>query len=123
MQGFFKEFFPDAMPFMPTLVDDFRHNPTSSLAYVRCSPWHYKDGIVLIGDACHAVVPFYGQGMNAAFEDCSTLASLIQKFPSRRTVAFAEYEAQRRVARMPWPTCRCRISLKCGTASPIEASW
>ncbi len=70
---YFQAHFPDAVPLMPTLGRDYFENPTSSLVTVRCGPWHYKDKVVLLGDAAHAVVPFYGQGMNAAFEDCTVL--------------------------------------------------
>jgi kynurenine 3-monooxygenase len=95
--AFFRREFPDAVPLMPTLTDDFRHNPLSSLVYVRCFPWHHRDKVVLVGDACHAVVPFYGQGMNAAFEDCSVLAGLLGGSPSlglRET--FERYAASRK---------------------------
>ena len=64
---FFDKTFPDAVALMPTLLDDYFENPTSSLIMVRCSPWNYKEDVVLIGDAAHAIVPFYGQGMNCAF--------------------------------------------------------
>src|SRR6266704_489641 len=59
---FFEEEFPDAVPLMPTLLEDFRHNPTGSLVTIRCAPWFYGDKVCLLGDAAHAVVPFYGQG-------------------------------------------------------------
>jgi kynurenine 3-monooxygenase len=96
VETFFERFFPDAVALMPTLQDDFKHNPTSSLAYVQCSPWHVEDQVVLVGDACHAVVPFYGQGMNASFEDCSVLhAALRQTAPNWRA-AFRHYEYQRK---------------------------
>ena len=75
----FKSQFPDAIKLMPTLVEDFQRNPTGDLASVYCKPWHFKDKALLIGDAAHAVVPFFGQGMNASFQDCSTLAKLIDK--------------------------------------------
>src|SRR5262249_55054216 len=65
--------FPDAVPLMPGLADEFFAHPTGPLVTIRCSPWHYADRVVLVGDACHAVVPFLGQGMNAAFEDCTVL--------------------------------------------------
>ncbi len=54
---------------MPNLVKDFFENPTAPLGTVKCSPWHYKGNTILMGDAAHAIVPFYGQGMNASFED------------------------------------------------------
>ena len=66
---FFKKEFPDALDLMPNLVEDFFKNPTSPLGTVKCSPWHYKGNTLLMGDAAHAIVPFYGQGMNASFED------------------------------------------------------
>lgn len=78
--AFFKEHFPDAIPLMPTLLEDFFTNPTSSLVTVRVAPWHYKDKNALIGDAAHAIVPFYGQGMNAGFEDCTILCALMDKY-------------------------------------------
>nr|WP_294859125.1 NAD(P)/FAD-dependent oxidoreductase [uncultured Fluviicola sp.] len=69
--AFFDKTFPDAVSMMPTLLDDYFENPTSSLIMVRCEPWNYQDKIVLLGDAAHAIVPFYGQGMNCGFEDCT----------------------------------------------------
>jgi kynurenine 3-monooxygenase len=93
---FFEEEFPDAVPLMPTLLEDFRNNPTGSLVTVRCAPWFYRDKICLVGDAAHAVVPFYGQGMNAAFEDCVVLDECLQKFPQHRERAFAEYFYRRK---------------------------
>lgn len=74
--AFFDLTFPDAVPLMPTLLDDYFENPTSTLMMVRCSPWNYKDQIVLIGDAAHAMVPFYGQGMNCGFEDCTVFQDM-----------------------------------------------
>lgn len=71
--------FPDAVPLMPDLLKDFRENPTGSLVTVRCGPWHHKDKVALLGDAAHAVVPFYGQGMNAAFEDCVVLDECLKQ--------------------------------------------
>ena len=93
---FFDEEFPDAVPLMPTLLDDFRENPTGSLVTIRCAPWYYKDKVALVGDAAHAVVPFYGQGMNAAFEDCVVLDECLAEFPENRERAFAEYFSRRK---------------------------
>ena len=81
---------------MPTLLDDFRDNPTGSLVTIRCAPWFYRDKICLLGDAAHAVVPFYGQGMNAAFEDCVVLDECLQNSPQDRERAFAEYFHRRK---------------------------
>ena len=96
VRRFFDEEFPDAVPLMPALLEDFRENPTGSLVTVRCAPWQYKDKVVLVGDAAHAVVPFYGQGMNAAFEDCVVLDECLAEFPDNREWAFAEYFARRK---------------------------
>ncbi|HEY3660993.1 MAG TPA: NAD(P)/FAD-dependent oxidoreductase [Candidatus Udaeobacter sp.] len=96
VRTFFEEEFPDAVPLMPTLLDDFRINPTGSLVTIRCAPWFYRDKACLVGDAAHAVVPFYGQGMNAAFEDCVVLDECFEAFPGNRERAFAEYFRRRK---------------------------
>jgi kynurenine 3-monooxygenase len=93
---FFDEEFPDAVPLMPTLLQDFKDNPTGSLVTIRCAPWFYHDKVALVGDAAHAVVPFYGQGMNAAFEDCVVLDECLEKFSDNRQRAFAEYFLKRK---------------------------
>jgi kynurenine 3-monooxygenase len=74
--NFFHKTFPDAVPLMPTLLDDYFDNPTSLLMMVRTEPWNYKEDVVLIGDAAHAIVPFYGQGMNCGFEDCTVFSEM-----------------------------------------------
>jgi kynurenine 3-monooxygenase len=96
VRRFFDEEFPDAVPLMPNLLDDFKNNPTGSLVTIRCAPWFYKDKVALVGDAAHAVVPFYGQGMNAAFEDCVVLDECLAEFPQDRHRAFAEYFERRK---------------------------
>ena len=96
VRRFFDEEFPDAVPLMPTLLEDFKNNPTGSLVTIRCAPWYYRDRVCLLGDAAHAVVPFYGQGMNAAFEDCVVLDECLEKFPNNRERAFAEYFSRRK---------------------------
>lgn len=73
VQEFFAEHFPDALAHISDLTEQFFHNPIGSMVSIRCNPWHLNDAAVLIGDASHGVVPFYGQGMNAAFEDCALL--------------------------------------------------
>ena len=96
IRRFFDEEFPDAMPLMPSLLDDFKRNPTGSLVTIRSAPWFYENKVALVGDAAHAVVPFYGQGMNAAFEDCVVLDECLAEFPGDRQHAFAEYFARRK---------------------------
>ena len=92
---FFQQRFPDAIPLIPDLGEAFFANPTGSLVTVRCAPWHAGDKVVLLGDAAHAVVPFYGQGANASFEDCLTLAAALRAGPDPRA-ALAAYEADRK---------------------------
>lgn len=94
--AYFQDQFPDAVPLIPTLGRDFLANPTGSLVTVRCRPWSVRDRVVLVGDACHAVVPFLGQGMNAAFEDCTVLRECLARHGTDRTAAFADYERRRK---------------------------
>jgi kynurenine 3-monooxygenase len=96
IRRFFDEQFPDAVPLMPKLLEEFHSNPTGSLVTIRCAPWSYKDKVALVGDAAHAVVPFYGQGMNAAFEDCVVLDECLSASPNNRERAFAEYFSRRK---------------------------
>ncbi|MCW3070817.1 MAG: FAD-dependent monooxygenase [Bacteroidetes bacterium] len=96
VEKFFKEEFPDAVPLMPTLVDDYMNNPTSSLVTVKCFPWTFDDKIALIGDAAHAIVPFYGQGMNCGFEDCVVLNDLIDQHKESWPAILEEYQTLRK---------------------------
>ncbi|MGB7203522.1 MAG: NAD(P)/FAD-dependent oxidoreductase [Pyrinomonadaceae bacterium] len=79
LMEFFNREFADAVPRMPTLVEDFFHNPTGQLGTIKCWPWNSHGRALLLGDAAHAMVPFYGQGMNCSFEDVRVLDSLIAK--------------------------------------------
>ena len=79
IQEFFEKKFPDVVPLMPTLQEDFRDNAMASLVTVRCFPWS-RNKTLLIGDAAHAIVPFFGQGMNAGFEDCLVLNRLLDEY-------------------------------------------
>lgn len=88
--------FPDALPLMPELVADFLAHPVGTLVTIRTSPWHHHDRVVLLGDACHAVYPFYGQGMNAAFEDCTVLDRCLARHPDDRHAALAAYQRLRK---------------------------
>lgn len=92
---FFRQNFPDAVPFMPNLLQEFSENPTSSLITVRCNPWTYGGKVGLVGDAAHAIVPFYGQGMNAGFEDCRILTELLDKHAGNWAATFKDYEKAR----------------------------
>ena len=93
--AFFQQTFPDAVPLMPSLLEDFRDNPTSSLVTIRCSPW-VKNSTLLIGDAAHGIVPFYGQGMNAGFEDCSVLNQLLDKHADDWSKVAPEFQQLRK---------------------------
>jgi len=88
VKGFFNKKFPDAIKLMPSLLEDFFHNPTGSLITIKCYPWIIEDKVALLGDSAHAIVPFFGQGMNAAFEDCTYLNECISKTPSFDTGGF-----------------------------------
>ncbi|RMG58142.1 MAG: FAD-dependent monooxygenase [Bacteroidetes bacterium] len=93
---FFAQQFPDAVPLMPTLLEDYFHNPTGSLVTIRCAPWILGDRIALLGDAAHAIVPFFGQGMNAAFEDCATMSACIDQYAPDWGQVFEQYQQQRK---------------------------
>lgn len=80
IQAFFAKWFPDIPPLMPHYLEDFKNNPTSSLMTLQCNPWQWQNRILLIGDSAHAIVPFYGQGMNAGFEDCTILDGMYEEF-------------------------------------------
>jgi len=94
--AFFQKHFADAIPMMPTLMEDFFSNPTASLVTTHIFPWHYKAQSALIGDAAHAIVPFYGQGMNAGFEDCTVLKSLMDAYGEDWDTILKEYEIKRK---------------------------
>lgn len=79
LKRFFEEHFRDAIPMLPDLAEQYFRNPQSNLAIIRCAPWTYKDKVALIGDAAHAIVPFYGEGMNAGYEDCKVLNDLLNQ--------------------------------------------
>jgi kynurenine 3-monooxygenase len=93
--AFFRQQFADAVPLLPRLAEEFLTNPTGSLVTIRCQPW-CNGRAVLVGDACHAVVPFLGQGMNAAFEDCTVLVKCLEETDWRWTAAAARYEELRK---------------------------
>ena len=80
VQAFCREHFHDALPIVPDIVEQYLRNPQSSLVIIRCSPWQVNGRVALIGDAAHAIVPFYGEGMNAGYEDCKVLNDLLNTF-------------------------------------------
>ena len=93
---FFQDEFPDAVPHLGNLTTDFLANPTGHLGTVRCEQWHVGGRVVLLGDAAHAVVPFFGQGMNCAFEDVTVMNALIDAGPESWESVFKAFESQRR---------------------------
>ena len=100
---FFKEQFSDALELIPDILQEFENNPTGKLGTVKCLPWAYKGNTLLLGDAAHAVVPFYGQGMNASFEDVLVLDEVMNEFeanlPAEKTdweTIFSEFQKRRK---------------------------
>lgn len=92
---FFKEVFPDFYDMMPEVADSWDNHPLSSLAIIRCFPWTHQK-LALMGDAAHATVPFFGQGMNCGFEDCSVMWNLMQHHDENWATIFKEYEIMRK---------------------------
>ena len=96
VRTFFNETFTDAAALMPEVEKEFFNNATSSLVTVKCFPWIREDKFALIGDAAHAIVPFFGQGMNCGFEDCSVLNNLITKHNHKWDIILNEYQILRK---------------------------
>lgn len=96
VRAFFERHYPDAPPIMPTLEQDYAQNPTSSLVTVRCAPWHVGGKAVLIGDASHAIVPFFGQGINAGFEDVRVLLEILDDTGGDFDKAFTAFTKARK---------------------------
>jgi kynurenine 3-monooxygenase len=96
VERFFEKNLPDTIDVIPMLAEDFFKNPTSTLVTMKCYPWTYKDKVALIGDACHAIVPFYGHGMNAGFEDITVLYKLMLQHGDDWQQIFSEYEKNRK---------------------------
>ena len=90
------KYFPDLVALLPGLIEQWTKHPIGSLITTRTAPWAFDDWAVLIGDACHAVYPFYGQGMNSAFEDCCVLVSALERCGGDRAAALRAYEQARR---------------------------
>ena len=94
---FFESRFPDAALLMPNLAENFFANPTGTMVTIKCSPWHVEGHTLLLGDAAHAIVPFFGQGINCGFEDCTTLLGLLDRHGADWERVFHEFEAARKV--------------------------
>jgi kynurenine 3-monooxygenase len=93
---FFEKTFPDDVPLMPDYAKEFFSNPTSSLVTIKCFPWIREDKFALIGDAAHAIVPFFGQGMNCGFEDCRVLDELIERYGDDWKTILQQYQSLRK---------------------------
>lgn len=93
---FFETQFPDALKLIPNIKDEFLNNPTGPLGTVKCSPWSYKNNTLLMGDAAHAIVPFYGQGMNASFEDVTVFDVVLDKHEGDWETVFKTFEKERK---------------------------
>ena len=93
---FFEKEFPDALALIPNIKDEFINNPTGPLGTIKCSPWSYENKTLLIGDSSHAIVPFYGQGMNASFEDVYVLDEILNKDSGDWKSVFKEYQTKRK---------------------------
>jgi kynurenine 3-monooxygenase len=94
---FFESRFPDATRLMPQLAENYFANPTGSMVTIKCSPWHVEGRILLLGDAAHAIVPFFGQGLNCGFEDCTTLVELLDRHGPDWPKVFSDFERERKI--------------------------
>jgi kynurenine 3-monooxygenase len=94
---FFESRFPDAVRLMPQLAENYFANPTGAMVTIKCSPWHMEGRALLLGDAAHAIVPFFGQGINCGFEDCTSLVELIDRYGADWPRVFSEFEKARKI--------------------------
>ena len=94
---FFKKDFPDTLSLIPDILKEFENNPTGKLGTVKCYPWSYKGNTLLLGDSSHAIVPFYGQGMNASFEDVYVFDNVLNQFEGDWSTVFSEFQKQRKI--------------------------
>jgi kynurenine 3-monooxygenase len=95
-EAFFKEQFADALALMPHFREEYSSNPAAAMVIVKCFPWTWGDKVMLIGDAAHAIVPFYGQGMNCGFEDCSVFDELLVNHEGSWRDLMHKYEKARK---------------------------
>lgn len=94
---FFRSNFADAAALMPNLTENFFANPTGSMVTIKCSPWHVDSECLLLGDAAHSIVPFFGQGINCGFEDCTYFFELLDRYGRDWKRVFTEFEAMRKI--------------------------
>lgn len=94
---FVQKWFPDALPLMPEVAGNFFANPTGAMVTIKCSPWHVDGRALLVGDAAHAIVPFFGQGINCGFEDCTALLQLLDRHGMDWQRIFREFEEARKI--------------------------
>ena len=94
---FFEKDFPDTLSLIPDILKEFENNPTGKLGTIKCYPWAYKGNTLLLGDSSHAIVPFYGQGMNASFEDVYVLDAVLNQFEGNWSTVFSEFQKQRKI--------------------------
>jgi kynurenine 3-monooxygenase len=94
---FFRSQFPDAITVMPEFFETFLANPTGAMVTVKCSPWHVAGRTLLLGDAAHAIVPFFGQGINCGFEDCTSLLELVDRYGADWARVFPEFGEARKI--------------------------
>jgi kynurenine 3-monooxygenase len=94
---FFESRFPDAIGLMPQLAENYFANPAGSMVTIKCSPWHVEGKTLLLGDAAHAIVPFFGQGINCGFEDCTSLVALLDRHDADWARVFPEFERERKI--------------------------
>ncbi len=96
VQAFFEQHFPDIVASMPELAENYFANPAGSMVTIRCSPWHAGGKALLLGDAAHAIVPFFGQGLNCAFEDCTILLEHLDRYGPEWPKVFASFAESRK---------------------------
>ncbi|MEU5724395.1 NAD(P)/FAD-dependent oxidoreductase [Micromonospora sp. NPDC047738] len=121
IERYFHTHYPDLIPLAPNLVDDYQHNPVGVLGTVRCTPWQVDGRVGLLGDAAHAIVPFYGQGANCAFEDVVELDRCLDECGDQWSVALPLFEQRRQanaeaIARMALANF---VEMRDKVASPV----
>lgn len=97
LKHLFTSYFPDIIAYVEPYLGDYFEKPVGEMVTIKCWPWTYQDKVALIGDACHAITPYYGQGANAGFEDCFFLMECFKKHSGNWELAFKEYEKIRKI--------------------------